>query len=75
MQSWGVRGGALQAEADDGRSGSEGAPAEEGHDRQQGRGMPANALPREQRTRCLTSGINRHGAKCGCDVHKHGNRG
>lgn len=32
MQSWGVRGGALQAEADDGRSGSEGAPAEEGHD-------------------------------------------
>lgn len=42
---------------------------------EQGRGMPANALPREQRTRCLTSGINQHGAKCGCDVHKHGNRG
>lgn len=36
MQSWGVRGGALQAEADDGRSGSEGAPAEEGHDRRAG---------------------------------------
>lgn len=31
-----MRGGALQAEADDGRSGSEGAPAEEGHDRRAG---------------------------------------
>lgn len=35
MQSlWGV--GALQAEADDGSSSSEGAPAEEGHDRRAG---------------------------------------
>lgn len=36
MQSWGGEGGALQAEADDGSSGSEGAPAEEGHHRRAG---------------------------------------
>lgn len=36
MQSLGGQGGALQAEADDGSSSSEGAPAEEGHNRRAG---------------------------------------